>query len=58
MQVFEPGGRRLGIIELPQFPANCTFGGADRKTLYVTANKGVYAVPMEVPGHVFPAGAK
>src|SRR5690606_16574642 len=37
IQVFNPQGELLGIIELPEQPANCTFGGPDRKTLYVTA---------------------
>lgn len=56
VQVFSAAGAYLGTIELPEHPANCTFGGPDLKTLYVTARSGVYAVPMEVVGHRFAVG--
>ena len=54
LQVFNPKGEMLGIIELPEQPANAKFGGPDLKTLYVTARTGLYAVPMKVKGHAFP----
>jgi gluconolactonase len=56
LQVFDPEGKHLGIISVPEQPANVTFGGRDRNTLYVTARKSLYTIPMEVTGHVFPAG--
>lgn len=56
VQVFDPSGKLLGIIEFPEQPANCTFAGKDNKTLYATARTSLYAVPMEATGHVFPAG--
>ena len=56
LQVYNPDGKLLGIIKLPEQPANCTFGGADRKTLYVTARTSLYTVPMEVAGHAFAQG--
>jgi gluconolactonase len=56
LQVFDPTGKLLGIIKLPEQPANVTFGGKDLKTLYVTARTSLYAVPMQATGHVFPAG--
>jgi gluconolactonase len=37
LQVYNPEGKLLGIISLPETPANVTFGGADFRTLYVTA---------------------
>ena len=52
-QVFSPAGELLGIIAFPEQPANLTFGGADRKTLYATARTGLYAAPMQAQGHVF-----
>lgn len=55
VQVFSPDGELLGIIEVPQHPANVTFGGPDMKTLFVTARTGLYAIPMEVAGHRFGA---
>lgn len=58
LQVFSPQGKLLGIIEFPEQPANCTFGGPGNKTLYATARTSLYSVPMEVAGHVFPAGKR
>jgi gluconolactonase len=58
IQVFNPQGNLLGIIEFPEQPANCTFGGKDLKTLYATARTSVYSVPMEVTGHLFSAGKR
>jgi gluconolactonase len=48
----------LGILEFPEQPSNCDFGGPDNKTLYVTARTSLYSVPLEVAGHVFPAGKR
>ena len=58
VQVFDPQGSLLGIIEFPEQPANCDFGGKDMKTLYATARTSVYSVPLEIPGHVFASGKK
>jgi gluconolactonase len=55
LQVFDPAGKRLGTIRFPEQPSNATFGGADLKTLCVTARTSVYACPMEVAGHRHPA---
>ena len=48
--IFDPAGKRLGEIKTPVGPANVTFGGADGKTLFITARKGLYAIPMQVKG--------
>jgi gluconolactonase len=53
VQVFSPEGKKFGVIAFPEHPANCTFGGPENKTLYVTARTGLYAVEMEVAGHRF-----
>jgi gluconolactonase len=53
LQVFDPAGKLLGIIELPEQPANVTFGGADFKTLYVTARTSLYEVRTDMTGHLF-----
>ncbi len=53
LQVFAPDGKLLGIIALPEVPANVEFGGKDLKTLYVTARTSLYTIPMEVKGHLF-----
>ena len=37
-------------IDFPENPANICFGGKKRKTLFVTARKGVYTLQMNVKG--------
>ncbi len=53
LQVFDPSGKQLGIIGIPEHPANVTFGGKDRTTLFVTARKSLYSVETPATGHVF-----
>ena len=55
IQVVSPEGKTLGLIKFPEPPANCTFGGRDMKTLFVTARSSLYAVKMEATGHRFAA---
>lgn len=54
IQIYSPAGKHLKTIEFPEQPANVTFGGPERKTLFVTARTGLYSVEMNVQGHVFP----
>lgn len=53
VQVISPAGEILGVIEFPEQPANVTFVGTDRKTLFVTARTSVHIAPMEASGHRF-----
>jgi gluconolactonase len=53
LQVYDPEGQLLGIIELPEQPANVTFGGKKNNILYVTARKSLYTVKMKATGHQF-----
>jgi gluconolactonase len=55
LQVFNPEGKLLGILRLPEQPANVCFGGQYLRNLYVTARTSVYVAPMEVSGRVSPA---
>jgi sugar lactone lactonase YvrE len=48
--VFDPTGKHLGTIETPETPANCTFGGPENKTLYMTARSSVYRIRLLIPG--------
>jgi gluconolactonase len=48
--VFAPDGTRLGIIRTPEVPANICFGGADLRTLFLTARTSVYTLRVHVPG--------
>ena len=42
--VYDPSGKQTDRIEVPERPACLVFGGADRRTLYVTARSGLYQV--------------
>lgn len=48
--VYDPAGKKIQEIVLPQVPANLTFAGPDRKTLFITAQKSVYSLKMNVRG--------
>jgi gluconolactonase len=48
--VFSPDGSFAGRIPLPTPPSNCTFGGSDRRTLYVTTLHAIYEARTETPG--------
>jgi gluconolactonase len=48
--VISPRGKHLGTIEVPEIPANCAWGEADGKTLYITARTSVYRIRLNVSG--------
>ena len=50
--VFTSEGKHLGTIRLPETPANCAWGDEDGKTLYITAQTGVYRVRTLVGGRL------
>jgi gluconolactonase len=50
VKVYKPNGMTWGTIALPEVPSNCTFGGPDRKTLYITAKTSLYRVALGIPG--------
>ena len=50
--VITPQGQLLGRIPIPEdVITNLAFGGPDRKTLYITAGKTLYKVPVNVQGY-------
>jgi len=51
--VVSPEGKTLGLIPIPEFCSNVTFGGKDGRTLHMTCNKKVYALEMKVKGAQF-----
>ncbi|MDC0683365.1 SMP-30/gluconolactonase/LRE family protein [Sorangium atrum] len=51
MDVLAPSGARLGSITGMGEVSNVAFGGADRKTLYITAGASLYAMEMNIPGY-------
>jgi gluconolactonase len=48
--VISPEGKHLGTIQIPEIAANCAWGDADAKTLYVTARTGLYRIKLNVAG--------
>jgi len=50
IRVLAPSGATLGTIAVPEQPANCAFGDADHRTLYITAQTGLYRVRTPIPG--------
>jgi gluconolactonase len=48
--VFSPAGKLLQFIRTPETAANCTFGGRDLKTLYITAGTSVYRIRTRKQG--------
>lgn len=54
IEVFSPGGERLGTIAAGQNTTNAAFGGADGRTLFITSGVngdfGVYRVDLNIPG--------
>lgn len=49
--VFNKRGQKIEQIEVEEpWTANVCFGGRDRKTLFITASKGLYGVRMRVNG--------
>ena len=50
VMVFDRDGKYLGTFATPEQPANCGFGDADWKTLYMTCRTGLYRVRLAIPG--------
>jgi gluconolactonase len=50
IQVFDAGGKYLGKFSAPRRTANLAFAGPDKRTLYLTAEEGLYRIRMLTPG--------
>jgi len=48
--VLTPAGEVVGMIEVPEAPSNCCFGGDDFKTLFITARSSLYSIELTSPG--------
>ena len=46
VEVFAPDGTLWGVIDIPEQATNCTFGGPDNNTLFVTGATGLYSVEL------------
>jgi gluconolactonase len=43
-------GKHIGTILMPERVANLTWGGADGRTLYITASTSLYRIRLKIPG--------
>jgi len=48
--VYNKKGQKIEEIQVPEQPANVTFGGKDRQTLFITARNSLYSIKMRVKG--------
>ncbi|MGA7524278.1 MAG: SMP-30/gluconolactonase/LRE family protein [Acidobacteriaceae bacterium] len=48
--IFSPSGKPLATLLIPERVSNVAWGGADRRTLYITASTSIYRVRLEIPG--------
>ncbi|WP_437534456.1 SMP-30/gluconolactonase/LRE family protein [Sorangium sp. So ce726] len=53
VEVLAPSGAKLGTITGVGGASNVAFGGADRKTLYITSGASLYAMEMNIPGYPY-----
>jgi gluconolactonase len=50
IEVYRSNGMLRGKIDVLEQATNCSFGGMERKTLYITAGTSLYRVDLGVPG--------
>lgn len=48
--IYEDTGELIGVLRTDEVPANCAFGGSDRRTLFLTARTSIYTVRVKTPG--------
>jgi gluconolactonase len=48
--IISPTGEHIATIHVPERASNCGWGGADNRTLYITASSSVYRIRLAVPG--------
>jgi hypothetical protein len=48
--VYDPAGKLIDTIEVPERPVQLMFGGADHQTLFIAARTSLYSVRTKYPG--------
>jgi gluconolactonase len=48
--ILSPEGKHLGTIAGPEHPHNLAWGGDDGRTLFLTAQTGLYRIRLNIPG--------
>jgi hypothetical protein len=54
IHVYDPTGKQIETIEVPERPLQLSFGGRDLRTLFVAARTSVYSVRMRNAGRSLP----
>jgi gluconolactonase len=51
VDIYDPAGKKVEHVDVPEtWCGNVCFGGRDRKTLFVTASTGLYAIKTRTKG--------
>jgi gluconolactonase len=50
VHVFDKDAKNLGVIPVPETPANVCFGGQDKRTLFICARTGFYSIRTKFKG--------
>ena len=50
VSVYDPSGRWMDTIEVPERPTQVAFGGKRRRTLFIAARTSLYAVRTRLKG--------
>jgi sugar lactone lactonase YvrE len=48
--VYDPAGKQIDTINVPERPIQLSFGGKDSRTLFIAARTSLYSVRMKNPG--------
>ncbi len=54
VHIFNPNGKLIGKIHLPEVVSNLCFGGQKRNRLFITASQSVYSLFVETQGAPYP----
>lgn len=50
IHVFDPNANCLGVINVPEYPANFCWGDDDMRSLFITASTSLYRIRLKLPG--------
>jgi gluconolactonase len=54
IHIFDKAGKKIGLIAIPEHPANVCFGGKDFDTLFITARTSLYSIKTLMMGSLPP----
>jgi hypothetical protein len=48
--IYNPTGKQIGVVEIPERPVSLAFGGPDRKTLYIGGRSSLFSLRTAAAG--------